>query len=382
MIKIEEVIAGAEQASGLKAKLDMATHEGLSVYLNSLNTEAPLTERGWASIKNTLISNLSNRLQIDHWLEANPELLQRPVEKPMFVFGLPRTGTTLAINLLNADSNRRCLLRWEALNPIPPAQADQLSSDPRCLKEQEKLNQSLKHIPHISAIHHEDADGPTECQFAMAQSFCAQLYDATSEVPSYRHWLLHEADYLPVFQHHKRLLQVLQANNSGQWTLKNPWHPLFLSDLTSVYPDAQLVMTHRDPVDVVGSACSLIKQVRLLLSDDVNLEYIGESMLDIFEEMIRRTLKHREMHGWDSIYDLQYSELMINPIGEMKKLYAHFHTPWTSTTETAMQQLLAKNPKGKFGKHEYTLDEFGLSKSIVRDRLSDYCNQFNVTCHD
>ncbi|WP_317930466.1 sulfotransferase [Halioxenophilus sp. WMMB6] len=381
MISVDSIIAAAEQQTGLPAKLEPAVLEGLNQYVSSLNREAPLTERGWQSVQGTLITNLSNRLRVEAYLAEHPQLLQTPIEKPLFVFGLPRTGTTLVINLLNEDPARRCFRRWESLDSVPPPTTAELSSGPRYEKSQQMTQLSLKYAPQIAAIHYEDADSPTECQFAMSQSFCAQYYEAIAEVPSYRQWFLN-ADYRPAFQYQKKLLQLLQAQAPGRWTLKNPWHPLFLEDLTQVYPDAQLVMTHRDPVDVVGSCCSLIKHVRAMMSDKVDLRYIGETMMDTFASMVERTLAFKAKHGWDSIYDLHYSAVMRDPIGEIKKVYDHFNEPWTEAAEQAMTAYLANNPKGKFGKHEYSLAEYGLTAAKVRERFADYCDRFAIAVNN
>jgi hypothetical protein len=293
----------------------------------------------------------------------------------MFVFGLPRTGTTLAINLLHADPARRSLLRWEAFNSVPPPKGHELSSDPRYVAEQARLDMSLKYVPHISAMHHEDADSPTECQFAMAPSFCAQVYDSQAHIPSYGDWFLN-ADYAPAFRYHKRLLQLLQSEAPGRWTLKNPWHPLFLNELTATYPDAQLVMTHRDPVDVVGSACSLLKAVRAMFTDAVDLQAIASTLLRTFDAMIERTIAYQEKHGADAIYHVQYGDLMRDPMAEMKKLYARFDEPFNAETE--MTAFLANNPKGKHGKHHYALEEYGLTAEGVRTHFRDYCERFGV----
>lgn len=381
MISTSDIIRAAEDQTGIKASIDPQVAEGLSVLVDALNDEAPLTERGWGSVRNTLVANLANRLRVEDYLGKHPDLLQAPIDRPLFVFGLPRTGTTLVINLLNEDPARRSFLRWESLNSVPPPKAGELSTDPRCLESQRMTELALKHAPQIAAIHYEDADSPTECQFAMSQSFCAQYYEAIAEVPSYREWFL-GTSYLPAFQYQKRLLQLLQSEAPGRWTLKNPWHPLYLEDLTSVFPDAQLVMTHRDPVEVLGSCCSLIKHVRLMLSDRVDLDYIGQSMMSTFQIMIERTLAYKEKHGWDSIYDMQYVDVVQDPIGEIKKVYAHFAEPWTSAAEAAMRTFLKTNPKGKFGRHEYSLADYGLTREIVRERFADYCQRFKVPCRD
>ncbi len=378
MMDANAMLAAAREQTGLTDLGDDRILEGLNVLADAINKEAKLTERGEASTVARATQMIVNRLRVVDYLKQHPELLERPVEKPMFVFGLPRTGTTLVINLLNADPARRCFLRWESTDSVPPVKKGELNTDPRYVAEDEKLQMSLKYAPHISAMHHEDADSPSECQFSMAQSFCAQLFDSNADIPSYHEWFLNEADYRPAFEYHKKLLQVLQVNEGGRWTLKNPWHPLFLDDLTAVYPDAQLVMTHRDPVEVVGSACSLVKAVREMLSDSVDPHAVADNLVETFDVMIARSDAYRAKHGADSIFDIQYADLLRDPIDVMRRLYAHFGEPLTEEAEAAMQAFLAGNQQGKHGKHHYTLEEFGLTKQGVQSHFRDYCERYGV----
>lgn len=377
-MQTQHLITAAQQLTGLTNLGDDSILQGLNRLVDAFNNEAGLNAGGAARVEAELVATLANRLRVEDYLAHHPQLLARPVEKPMFVFGLPRTGTTLVINLLNADPARRSFLRWEAFDSVPPPRSSELHAGPRYDKSQAQLNMVLQYAPHISAIHHEDADSPTECQFAMSPSFCAQVYDSMYNIPSYHKWLLHEADYLPAFRYHKRLLQLLQAEAPGRWTLKNPWHPLFLNALTNVYPDAQLVMTHRDPVDVVGSACSLLKVVRPMFTDSVDLHAIGRTMIDTFDTMIERTLAYKERHGWDSIYDLQYTDMMRDPIGEMKKLYQHFDEPFTAEAEAAMNAFMKSNQQGKHGSHTYSVEDYGLTAQQIRVHYQDYCERFNI----
>ena len=348
--------------------------------VDSLDNEASLTQRGAQSVQGELVTRLAVRLQVEDYLRQHPELLDRPVEKPMFVFGLPRTGTTLVINLLSVDPARRCYLRWESFAPIPPAKPEELHAGPRYQKIQDQTLMTLKYAPHIAAIHYEDADSPTECQFLMAPSFVAEVYDSMYHVPSYHDWFINEADYLPAFRFHKRYLQAIQENTGGRWTLKNPWHPLYLDALTTVYSDAQLVMTHRDPVEVMGSAASLLKAVRPMFSDNVDLQEIGQTLIRTFDAMIERTIAYKEKHGWDSIYDLQYADIMRDPIGSIRNIYDHFGEPITPEAERAMQAYMDANPKGKHGKHEYHLEDYGLTADWVRNHYRDYCKRFKIDC--
>jgi len=381
MIKVEDIISAASDKTGLSDIGDDAILEGLNVLVDASNNEARLSEAGEQRWAGSLIGYLSNRLQVIDYLKQHPELAERPIEKPTFVFGLPRTGTTLTINLLSADPGRRCFLRWESQSPVPPAAAGELSTDPRYETCKAQTEMALKYVPHIAAIHFEEADSPTECQFLMSPSFCAEVFDSQVHIPSYRQWLFNTS-YLPAMRFHKQMLQVLQENNPGHWTLKNPWHPLFLDDLRTVYPDAQLVMTHRDPVEVVGSACSLLRAVRPMYSEQVNMDEIAETLLSTFDLMIERQDAYRATHGADAIYDIQYASQLKDPIGTLRGVYEHFGMPFSAEVETAMRRMLADNPKGKHGKHDYSLADFGLTKEQIRQRYGDYCERFNIPCRD
>jgi Sulfotransferase family len=377
MLKSEALLATAAEQTGLSDFGDPSFREGLDVLVGALNTEAKLTEAASGRVGGSIVATLVNRLQVEDYLKSNPELLDAPIDKPTFVFGLPRTGTTLAINLLTADPARRSFMRWEAFATAPPAAKGALRSDPRFQAEQAKLDMSLKYVPHISAMHHEDADSSCECQFAMSPTFCSQVYDSQYHVPSYGQWFLN-TDYRPAFRYHKRLMQLLQQNNKGHWTFKNPWHPLYLDALTDVYPDAQLVMTHRDPADVVASACSLVYAVRKLFSDDVDPQAVAAVSLKTFDVMIERTIAYEAKHGAGSIHHIHYKELTADPIGEMRRLYEHFGETLTDAAMTSMQAMLDSNPQGKHGKHDYALEDYGLTREGVYAHFGAYIERFQI----
>lgn len=374
----EEVIGAARAQTGLADFGDPAILEGLDVLLKSYAEEAGYSERGSQMAHADLVNYMANRMKVEAWLHDHPELLERPIEKPLFVFGLPRTGTTLLINLLACAPERRSFLRWEAHDPVPPPCPEELHAGPRYQAMQDKTQMSLKFMPRIAAIHYEDADSPTECQFAMTPSFCAQVYEAQADIPSYRDWLLHKADYLPAFRYQKRLLQVLQAEARGRWTLKNPWHPLWLPALTEVFPDAQLVMTHRDPADVLGSVGSLIENVRRIYADEVDLHRIGETFIETFRIMIDRQQAFRDSRGQNAILDVQYADIMKHPIGEVQRIYEHFGDTFTPEAQAAMDRYMADNPKGKHGRHEYALEDYGLTRDRVHAEFADYIERYRI----
>ncbi|WP_285021024.1 sulfotransferase [Novosphingobium sp. fls2-241-R2A-195] len=375
---VDDVIAAARSQTGLTEIGDPAALEGLQRLIDAYAEEARFTERGTQLAQRDLVKYMAGRMRIEDWLARHPELLERPVEKPMFVFGLPRTGTTLVINLLAADPKRRSFLRWESHDPVPPPHFHELAAGPRWKAMQDQTQASLQYMPQIAAIHYEDAHSPTECQFSTTYSFCAQVFESQADIPSYRHWLLHEADYRPAFCFHKRLLQLLQAETGGRWTLKNPWHPLFLDSLYEVYPDAQLVMTHRDPADVLGSIGSLIENVRRIYSDEIDLEGIGRTFMETFALMIERQDAFRAAHGADAILDVQYVDVMKDPIGTCRSIYDHFGEPFTQEAAAGMEAYMAANPKGKHGKHDYSLERYGLTREGVHAAFADYIERYRI----
>lgn len=377
---VETIIANARAATGLEDLGDPSQLEGLPILVKASNEEARLSQRGAAMWEKSITDYLINRMKTVDYAKQHPELLEAPIEKPTFVFGLPRTGTTMTINLLSADPARRCYRRFEALDAMPPVGPD-YKSDPRYLAEVAKGEMAMKYMPQIAAIHWEDADSPSEDQYAMAQSFCSQIYDSQVHIPSYREWFF-GADYVPAFRFQKQILQLLQQNVGGKWTLKNPWHPLFLDALTTVYPDAELVMTHRDPVEVVGSACSLLKAVRPIYTEDMKPGEIAECLLQTFDHMIARQNAYRDRHGEDAIFDIQYAAQIKDPLGTMRALYDRFGTPFTADAQAGMQAMMDYNPQNKHGKHSYTLEEFGLSAKWVRDHFKEYTDRFAIPVKD
>lgn len=375
---VDDVIAAASEQTGLTDTGDRSALDGLQRLLDAYAGEAKFTERGSQMAHGFLVKQMAHRMLIEGWLADNPELLAREIEKPLFVFGLPRTGTTLLINLIASDPARRSFMRWESLEPIPPARPEEIHGGRRYEETKAQGEMAKQYMPHIAAIHWEEPDSPTECQFLMTPSFCSQVYESQAHVPSYRQWFMYEADYRPAFAFHKRTLQVLQHYAGGRWTLKNPWHPLYLDALTHTYPDAQLVMTHRDPADVVGSICSLIKHVRAIYSDDVDLLAVGRDFMETFDVMIERAMAYKAKHGQNAILDVQYADIMGEPMAEIERIYAHFDEPLTGAARAAMEGYLADNPKGKHGKHEYDLAEYGLDRAGVHKRFAGYIDAFGI----
>ncbi len=372
----DELIEQAQRSTGLTRFDSDSFREGLGVFLSDLKRSAP-PDAAVERIRGSVIGALSNRLKITAYLEQRPELLQRPVERPVFVFGVPRTGTTLLSNLLAADPARRSPLTWEIDDPVPPAAAAMLYTDPRALARLEMERKMLAARPEMGKYYRNSAIYPNECMFFIMQDFKALIWESRGKLPNYRDWLF-QADLASTYQYHKRYLQLLAAEAPGTWNLKMPSHALWLPALLKVYPDARLVWTHRDPYTATGSFCSLISLSHQAFTAAVDKEWLGQDCSFQAVEHANRIMDARDQLGEDRIIDVHYADLMRKPLETMRQLYQALGDDFTQEAEAGMSSWLADNPQDKFGKHEYKLAQFGLSPEKLAPRFERYLSRYEV----
>ncbi len=372
----EELIEQARQETGLEHFDSDSFREGLDVYLADLNAGQP-TAGALQRLRPNIVQLLANRLRTTDYLEQRPELLERPVERPVFVFGIPRTGTTLLSNLLATDPARRSPLTWEIETPVPPPTREMLYTDPRALELLEFERQMLEARPEMGKYYRSSAIYPNECVFFMAHDFKTLMLESRCSMLTYRDWLL-EADMTSAYEYHKRFLQLLQADAPGNWNLKMPSHALFLETLLKVYPDARLVWTHRDPYAALGSFCSIISLSHRGFETGATPEWIGDNCLYQLQQHVDRIMDFREKFGEDRIIDVHYANMTEDPVGSMRELYAGLGDEFTPEVEQGMRDWLDDNPQNKFGKHEYKLAEFGLSVERVAPVLERYQDKYTV----
>jgi hypothetical protein len=373
----EPFIEEAQRQTGLERFDSDSWREGLDILLADMTRpgQPPMSE----AFKYSVVLSLANRLKSTDYLARRPELLQRPIERPVFVMGATRTGTTLLNNLLAADPNRRSALTWEIDDPVPPPTSATLYTDPRALARLEAERARLAADPGAGKYYRGSAVYPNECIFWMRSDFKALIWESCGVLPAYRDWLF-QTDVTSTYAYHKRFLQLLQADAPGVWNLKMPSHSLWLETLVKFYPDARLVWTHRDPFTSTGSFCSLIS-----FSHNT---FIGPGQDDkawIAQDMPWQTVKHldgpmnfRDAHGEDSIIDVHYAQLMREPIETMRKLYAALGDDFTPEAEASMRAWLADNPQDKYGRHKYKLDAYGLSVETLRPMFERYLSRYEV----
>lgn len=366
---VDALEAAAVEATGLEDFGNPSYREGLTVYVESLDAQARLNEVGALALEANLVGNLRNRLRVVDWRATHPEVADEAIVAPLFVIGLPRTGTTLLSALLAEDPRRRALRRWESGDPVPPPETATFASDPR-IEETRVAAQMLDALnPGFKAIHYEPAEGPTECVTLLGQHFTSLLWETIANVPAYGEWLL-ATDQTDAYGYHHDVLQLLQSRAPGRWSLKSPHHGLALDALLARYPDAHLVVTHRDPVPVVGSLCSLTRSLSGTFSDADHTAYIASHWVDVAEAIVDRTADARDRHPEAAFLDVDYPHLLAEPLTVIRAIYEFDGMELTSAVEERMRAYLADNQQGKFGRHTYSLEEFGLREDEIRERLA------------
>ena len=373
---LDEVVDEARRATGLE-RFDSETYrEGLQILIDDINRsgrEDSYSKRD----REAFVTALSCRLRTTAYLEQHAALLERPIERPVFVFGIPRTGTTLLSNLLAADPARRSPLTWEIDEPVPPATSATLYSDPRALKRLEAERKMLAAHPDMGKYYRGSAIYPNECVFIMAHDFKTLMWESRGKLPTYRDWIF-QTDVTSAYLYHKRFLQLLQSQAPGVWNLKMPSHALYLPTLLKVYPDARLIWTHRDPFTAVGSFCSLITLGHRGATGKVDVEWISQNMPWQAEQHANRIMDARDRIGEKRILDVHYADLLRDPIATMKKLYAGLGDDFTPAAEQGMRNWLADNPQDKFGRHEYKLAQFGLTVEKLQPMFERYLSRYEI----
>lgn len=372
----DELIAMAQGATGLENFDSNSYREGLDLLISDLNNNQR-SEAAHQRLVGSMVMALSNRLKSTDYLQKRPELLERPIEKPVFVFGIPRTGTTLLSNLLAADPDRRSPLTWEIDDPVPPATSATLYNDPRALARLEMEKKMLAAMPEAGKYYRSSAIYPNEDVYIMAHDFKTLMWESRGKLPNYAEWLL-STDMTSAYEYHKRYLQLLQADAPGIWNLKMPSHALWMETLLKVYPDARFVWTHRDPLTATGSFCGIISVAHQSFTAEADLNYIGQNCLLQAKEHANRIMDFRDKFGEDRVIDVHYNDLMQKPIDTMRTLYKSLGDDFTGAAESSMQGWLDDNPQDKFGKHEYNLAKFCLSVEGVKPAFERYLSRYNV----
>jgi hypothetical protein len=365
--------------TGLDDFGDDSFREGLRVLLRAYETEAQLSFVGRICVHEDLVRLLNNRLRLIADRRRHPAIAAEVIRRPLFITGLPRSGTTFLHALLAQDPAHRAPQVWEVMHPSPPPEKASYATDPRITTTARQLKWIDILMPDFKKVHMIGARLPQECIAITSHDFRSYSFETMSAVHSYRVW--HDSqDKRPEYEFHRQFLQHLQWRCPGQrWVLKAPGHLLALEALLQVYPDACVVMTHRDPLKVLASCASFTEVLRSAFSDRVDKVPMARQVGERWEEGAGLAMKYRQAGNLGGqLFDVQYLELVRDPISMARRIYEHFDLELTAAAETAMQRFLVEHPKDKGGMHRYSLEKFGLNPEAERRRFQPYLDCFGI----
>jgi putative membrane protein len=376
-----DLLAEAERQTGLDDFGDDSFREPLDVLLRAYDTEARLTLAGRIAARTDTLRLLANRLRLEADRKAHPEIAAQEIRRPLFIVSLARAGTTLLHRLLAQDPANRVPLSWELMFPTPPPERAHHDTDPRIARAERQLRwfEALL-APDIRAIHQLGARLPEECLIIMAHSLRSFQFPSMHHVPSYQQWL-ETHDLGPAYEYHRRVLQHLQWRCPAErWVLKAPAHLFGIEPLFATYPDAGVIHMHRDPLEVTASLASLTLAIYAAFSDDVDPRVIGRELSDSLVAGLERYLRARDDGPARAarFLDVDYRDLVRDPIATVRRIYAFFAVPLTAEAVTRMRRFLAENPKDRHGEHRYALAQFGLDPAEEARRFRGYCERFGV----
>ncbi|MFE3105875.1 sulfotransferase family protein [Nocardia tengchongensis] len=363
---VEDLHASATKVCGLTDFGSDDHHEALGVLLDSYQRDAGLTEIGSKMSRYFLRGALVARALSEASWKANPSYGETKVTRPIFVTGLPRTGTTALHRLLAADPQHQALEMWLADFPQPRPPRDTWADNPVYQAVDQGFAQHRIENPEFMGVHYMTAAEVEECWQLLRQTVKSISYESLAYLPTYSEWL-RKQDWTDAYTRHKQNLQLIGLGDERRWVLKNPSHLFALDALMKVYPDALIIQTHRDPVTIVGSSCSLSEQATAGWSTTFVGEKIGSSQLELWSRGLREFNSARARYNPDQFLDIEFDELRADPFATVEKIYSKFGLDYTDSSRSAMTALDEESKSGdRKPVHKYSLADYGLTEDQVR----------------
>jgi len=368
---VDDLHASASRITGLTDFGPDDYTDGLGVLLESYARDAGLTPRGEKAARALLRGALVARLLIEAGWQRHPGYAEVPAARPVFVTGLPRTGTTALHRLLVADPAHQGLELWlaEAPQPRPPRAA--WADDPVFQFVQAACARHHVEHPEFMGVHYVAADQVEECWQLLRQSMRSVSFECLAHLPGYSVWL-RDQDWADAYRRHRRNLQLIGLNDAGRrWVLKNPSHLFALDALLAVYPDALVIQTHRAPRAAIASVCSLAAQASAGWSETFRGPVIGRDQLSLWASGLERFTAERARRDPARFYDVAYDDFVADPFGTVEAVYGYFGLPLSGLAADAMRALAAGSEgRGPRPGHRYDLADFGLSGAEVDERFA------------
>lgn len=374
------LLEAAQERTGLSDFGDVWFEEPLARLLDALHEEARLNATGEWTARAQILKVLDDRLWAQQWFARHPEILARPLPHPVIIVGPMRSGTTRMHRLLSCDRRFTHLRSFETISPVPRPDFSHGGKDSRITLAKRIRALATLSNPRTLTIHPTGPKQPEEELGLLVNSFWSMKHDAQWFVPSYARWCEGQ-DPRPAYEQMARLLKLLgwaqQSSSLKPWILKTPQHMMDLPTLLEVFPDARLIFTHRDPCAVVGSAASLAWNQTVIYSDHADEVAIGEEWLRKTRVMIARMRKARDSIPAERKIDVHFEEMERDWIGSMRRVYEFLDLDIAPALKR-MTRYQQRTSAAKRGRHEYSLEEFGLREGRVRDELADYVKTYGI----
>ena len=366
----EDLHEAATRATGLDDFGGDEYHEGLRILLDDYAREAGLTGVGNYMQRSFVRGALVARLLSQTGFHQHPEYAEVAIERPLFVTGLPRTGTTALHRLLTADPAHQGPELWLMEFPQPRPPRETWADDPVFGGIQAAYAEHHVENPEFMGIHYTDAGSVEECWRLLRQSGKSIGYESLAYVPNYSAWLAKQ-DWTDAYERHKANLQLIGLNDQDRrWVLKNPSHLVGLDAIMRVYPDALVVQTHRDPRVAIASACSLSAEATRGWSTVFEGEVIGRTQLDMLAGASARFAEERTRYDPAQSVDVEYDDFVTDPVATVRGIYAAFGLPWTEEVSSRVGAIDAESRRGgRRPSHRYALSDYGLTEDEVLSRF-------------
>jgi len=352
----EAVLSAAADQTGLSDFGPDEFREPLEVLCRAMDTEAAFSPLGRLSQFSQLTAFAVNRLRVEQYIKDHPEALDVPIDRPIVIAGLPRTGTTHLHNLISADPALRSLPWWEALQPVPPVE-EAGTAEGRIQRAKDGLAAMHMAMPHYNRMHEMTWDHVHEEIHLLAIGFSTMLFDCSAPMPSWRSYYK-KHDQTPHYQYLKRVLRVLahQRPPRGRWVLKSPQHLEQIGPLMGVFGDATVVFTHRDPVSISASFATMIcYSARMSAAYPVEVHRIGQWWARLIEDMLRACTDDRDLVPPEQSIDVLFHEFMADDVATVERIYTLADQPFTPAVKDAMDAYMAGHPRGRHGRVIYDL---------------------------
>jgi hypothetical protein len=356
-----------------------AIEEPLRILLHAYEQEASLTALGREAIRWDVERYLTNLHRLQQEEAANPSIREQPIDAPIVITGMPRSGSTFLHCLLAEDPANHVLRSWQAIYPYPAA-GQPPGRDRRIGQVDRQLRSFAMLAPEIRNVHLLWGRSPQECTEITGHVFQSRRFDTTHYIPSYSSWL-EQRGHLPAYEFHKRFLQHLQHQEGRRrWVLKSPDHVFALEALRTVYPDVRVVFMHRDPLKVLPSVAQLTEIVRAPFTARIDRSAIGNQVVDDWRDGAQKMVE-ASRPGWlpsTQVFHLHYREVVSQPLDAIARLYRHFDLPLSESALDRMARWVAAKPNGGYGRNAYSFEKHGLDARELRQLFRSYVDHFDI----